>query len=112
MFLYSIDVFPRFQRRGVATALIEELKRLAAARNCSEIFVLTNENNPAANRLYQKRSEEHTSELQSRPHLVCRLLLEKKNKQINFFAASPTPVSIGYLMPSNPWISILLNVLV
>src|SRR5690554_6216511 len=25
----------------------------------------------------QKRSEEHTSELQSRPHLVCRLLLEK-----------------------------------
>src|SRR3989442_6393701 len=29
----------------------------------------------AANQL---RSEEHTSELQSRPHLVCRLLLEKK----------------------------------
>src|SRR3989442_2962762 len=26
------------------------------------------------------RSEEHTSELQSRPHLVCRLLLEKKHK--------------------------------
>src|SRR5690554_6993180 len=29
------------------------------------------------------RSEEHTSELQSRPHLVCRLLLEKKKKQKN-----------------------------
>src|SRR5215813_14681223 len=28
----------------------------------------------------QVRSEEHTSELQSRPHLVCRLLLEKKKK--------------------------------
>src|SRR5690554_7350138 len=28
----------------------------------------------------QSRSEEHTSELQSRPHLVCRLLLEKKKK--------------------------------
>src|SRR2546422_2708628 len=28
-----------------------------------------------------RRSEEHTSELQSRLHLVCRLLLEKKNKQ-------------------------------
>src|SRR3989442_8391168 len=27
-----------------------------------------------------RRSEEHTSELQSRPHLVCRLLLEKKIK--------------------------------
>src|SRR2546422_4293283 len=29
-----------------------------------------------------KRSEEHTSELQSRLHLVCRLLLEKKKKKI------------------------------
>src|SRR5690554_7606499 len=29
----------------------------------------------------QLRSEEHTSELQSRPHLVCRLLLEKKKKK-------------------------------
>src|SRR3712207_7190564 len=33
------------------------------------------------------RSEEHTSELQSRQYLVCRLLLEKKKKKIN----SPTP---------------------
>src|SRR3989442_4511364 len=29
------------------------------------------------------RSEEHTSELQSRPHLVCRLLLEKKNTPVH-----------------------------
>src|SRR5436305_8299184 len=29
----------------------------------------------------RKRSEEHTSELQSRPHLVCRLLLEKKKNR-------------------------------
>src|SRR2546422_1185334 len=34
-----------------------------------------------ANRFPLARSEEHTSELQSRLHLVCRLLLEKKNKQ-------------------------------
>src|SRR2546422_7101888 len=33
------------------------------------------------------RSEEHTSELQSRLHLVCRLLLEKKKR-----VSSPTPV--------------------
>src|SRR5439155_18217828 len=32
---------------------------------------------------YSPRSEEHTSELQSRGHLVCRLLLEKKNTKIN-----------------------------
>src|SRR2546422_5262742 len=31
--------------------------------------------------IVQTRSEEHTSELQSRLHLVCRLLLEKKKKQ-------------------------------
>src|SRR5437870_11476400 len=30
---------------------------------------------------YLPRSEEHTSELQSRGHLVCRLLLEKKNNK-------------------------------
>src|SRR5687768_18038487 len=30
-----------------------------------------------------RRSEEHTSELQSRLHLVCRLLLEKKKKKTN-----------------------------
>src|SRR5258708_24179498 len=30
---------------------------------------------------YAKRSEEHTSELQSPDHLVCRLLLEKKKKK-------------------------------
>src|SRR5690554_6384908 len=35
--------------------------------------------NPAYNG--SLRSEEHTSELQSRPHLVCRLLLEKKKKK-------------------------------
>src|SRR5690554_7521272 len=32
--------------------------------------------------LITERSEEHTSELQSRPHLVCRLLLEKKKKTL------------------------------
>src|SRR3989442_9962928 len=34
--------------------------------------------NPDPHACLQPRSEEHTSELQSRPHLVCRLLLEKK----------------------------------
>src|SRR3989442_6764905 len=36
----------------------------------------------AAQQLLHLRSEEHTSELQSRPHLVCRLLLEKKKEGI------------------------------
>src|SRR3712207_8680183 len=36
-------------------------------------------------RLRSFRSEEHTSELQSRQYLVCRLLLEKKNNQLTYF---------------------------
>src|SRR5256884_7142678 len=39
------------------------------------------------------RSEEHTSELQSRLHLVCRLLLEKKKKRL--FHTSITPASLS-----------------
>src|SRR5439155_26598330 len=36
---------------------------------------------PGAGRKQEARSEEHTSELQSRGHLVCRLLPEKKKKR-------------------------------
>src|SRR5436305_10333099 len=39
------------------------------------------------------RSEEHTSELQSRPHFVCRLLLEKKKKPHNQIADYTQPAS-------------------
>src|SRR2546429_4582186 len=38
----------------------------------------------------RRRSEEHTSELQSRLHLVCRLLLEKKK---NFQTKAPPPLT-------------------
>src|SRR2546429_1503065 len=46
----------------------------------------TTRDRPSSRRLrpsYATRSEEHTSELQSRLHLVCRLLLEKKKKQFS-----------------------------
>src|SRR5690554_7344693 len=40
------------------------------------------------------RSEEHTSELQSRPHLVCRLLLEKKKSmQSRMFQPANSPAT-------------------
>src|SRR5690554_7463951 len=52
------------------------------------------------------RSEEHTSELQSRPHLVCRLLLEKKKDEPRaggarylFGAHHPAPSADGLLGP-------------
>src|SRR5690554_7522463 len=62
------------------------------------------------------RSEEHTSELQSRPHLVCRLLLEKK-KKISIILSSagttlhsisrPYPLSVTTHLPSGPMIAII-----
>src|SRR5437870_6682616 len=42
------------------------------------------------------RSEEHTSELQSRGHLVCRLLLEKKKKHENALSVVCIPISYCY----------------
>src|SRR2546422_4450388 len=88
-------------REGFATrwrARRDELARLGAhvdgAKLCDEVLadfeaVITTEDNElitlqgAAERsgYHKDRSEEHTSELQSRLHLVCRLLLEKKKKQ-------------------------------
>src|SRR2546429_4120768 len=45
---------------------------------------------------HQQRSEEHTSELQSRLHLVCRLLLEKKNHANPANTVyNPTPANTG-----------------
>src|SRR3712207_9010611 len=44
----------------------------------------------AAGHLRPARSEEHTSELQSRQYLVCRLLLEKKKKSTISFAIALT----------------------
>src|SRR5436305_2673482 len=53
-----IDAFPAILLALVAAAAVAVLRRGRRRRSA--------------------RSEEHTSELQSRPHLVCRLLLEKK----------------------------------
>src|SRR5205814_5901196 len=60
-FIYDIPVFRSSQSRLVKTAL--------GGWQVSGIVTM--------------RSEEHTSELQSLRHLVCRLLLEKKKKKIN-----------------------------
>src|SRR5687768_18207697 len=51
------------------------------AGNAADLRVDQREAAPHLNQLGAGRSEEHTSELQSRLHLVCRLLLEKKKKK-------------------------------
>src|SRR5438874_7844153 len=56
-----------------------ELKRLAETSNLSIHLKRTEPRTPRTDML--PRSEEHTSELQSRRDLVCRLLLEKKKKE-------------------------------
>src|SRR5690554_7338871 len=61
-----------------ATFFIDLICALPPTRD-TEIPTLIAGRTPELNRS-DSRSEEHTSELQSRPHLVCRLLLEKKKK--------------------------------
>src|SRR5256884_3744475 len=61
------------RQNAIAKAIANEMLRQHhehSCRNRASTFM----NSPLA----AKRSEEHTSELQSRLHLVCRLLLEKK----------------------------------
>src|SRR6267378_213152 len=50
--------------------------------------------------LGRKRSEEHTSELQSRRDLVCRLLLEKKKKPQTRQTRTPMPTTRSRLISS------------
>src|SRR2546429_3527386 len=47
--------------------------------------------------LGKTRSEEHTSELQSRLHLVCRLLLEKKKKKYHTYILNTSPYCAVFL---------------
>src|SRR3989442_9087447 len=53
----------------------------------------------SAGQMYGYRSEEHTSELQSRPHLVCRLLLEKKTLLIRQIACRQTEKFVHRIIP-------------
>src|SRR5687768_17764472 len=57
----------------------------AARENCTGIslnpILKMRRTNRGSAKHREHRSEEHTSELQSRLHLVCRLLLEKKKKK-------------------------------
>src|SRR5206468_7383720 len=60
--------------------LIDAAQHAAAARRAAEgtLLIAGDEHLAGRRRRQRHRSEEHTSELQSRSDLVCRLLLEKK----------------------------------
>src|SRR5690625_354975 len=59
--------------------MLESLDMIGNQKIRVAMFIMENINKE--NELIMTRSEEHTSELQSRGHLVCRLLLEKKNNK-------------------------------
>src|SRR2546430_12082972 len=71
------------------TTLFRSRLRSSLPRTCQRRKRCT-ELNPPLERS-QKRSEEHTSELQSQSNLVCRLLLEKKKKNIINIITLTTP---------------------
>src|SRR2546422_5415539 len=64
---------------AAATASSDTLPNAPKSTFTAERFIARHMS--SASRKPEVRSEEHTSELQSRLHLVCRLLLEKKKKQ-------------------------------
>src|SRR5690554_7679674 len=68
--------------RPVEEGRREPDRRGAEARDVVEVGVQPGQVTTMVEALVGRRSEEHTSELQSRPHLVCRLLLEKKKEKI------------------------------
>src|SRR5690625_6985061 len=68
-------IFHALQRQRLNTTV-------SVSNRPSSILGMGTPNRPIKNRMFMpRRSEEHTSELQSRGHLVCRLLLEKKEKK-------------------------------
>src|SRR5690606_40832899 len=83
----SSDLFSLAGRAAVVTGGSSGIGRaiaLAFAGAGADVLVSYNRNARGAEEVVaaiQARSEEHTSELQSRENLVCRLLLEKKKKQ-------------------------------
>src|SRR5438309_4581398 len=69
-----------FRSKGAATGAVQSANRTVHRPAWSLIRLFFMEGHPRRAIRLRVRSEEHTSELQSQFHLVCRLLLEKKNR--------------------------------
>lgn len=52
LFVNEVGVLPQFQRQGIGTQLVQEIRRLVATEGLMEAFVLTDHANVAAQRLY------------------------------------------------------------
>src|SRR3989442_2851372 len=60
--------------------------RVGAVRDQGRIARVVHRRTRVVGHAAVHRSEEHTSELQSRPHLVCRLLLDKKTSSVSIYS--------------------------
>src|SRR2546422_2256170 len=78
----ALPIFTPFHRGGNRQVEDLPLRRSAVIENVGSTWLMTGVTVAVTHlrtpSLLPTRSEEHTSELQSRLHLVCRLLLEKK----------------------------------
>src|SRR5688500_19986133 len=82
LFRSSYDIDISASNQNEADVKMESLMTLASKLNTKELEKLAHivKNDPIKTAMAKRRSEEHTSELQSPCNLVCRLLLETKNK--------------------------------
>src|SRR2546429_5164665 len=79
----SVSFSPSTTISNLAHGDLRTSFRASRADHCREGLCFQKSSEGAAEGIARSRltrSEEHTSELQSRLHLVCRLLLERKNK--------------------------------
>src|SRR3989442_9685571 len=72
-----------WKSEGVSVTIDQDLRRIFIKLETKEDNYLLSCN--MSLQYHSLRSEEHTSELQSRPHLVCRLLLEKKKRNYKYY---------------------------
>src|SRR5439155_13214942 len=83
-------------RRPPRSTLFPYTTLFRSANWDSGYHLATNDINNAHAFVFAARSEEHTSELQSRGHLVCRLLLEKKKSANGPSRCTTSLVSISW----------------
>src|SRR2546429_4563703 len=93
-----LDVLADFRRRGPGLFLLNSHQQNVLFPKREPDIGETIGDQRGAHHSNEERSEEHTSELQSRLHLVCRLLLEKKKTYIEPYH-SVSSLSRIYFIP-------------